>query len=272
MPLKSLFASLRFRITFAVTLVLIVILGAATVWRYWNHTQLDMEEAQHQAAVASSLVSASVQHALLTQDRADLQSIMDNVSRQRGILGIYLVNATGVLELTGISSATSALPTQGEFLSLVSSNDADIRASQSRVYTDRSGNQILRYINVIANEPQCHSCHDATQQRLGAFVTDYALTETNYQITTDLQGSIATGLISILAVVLAVNLLLNRFVLDKLRQFNPVLLRVGEGDLSQRLTPREDDEIGQLAVHFNRMADGLETRARENAQLYTQLE
>jgi signal transduction histidine kinase len=130
----------------------------------------------------------------------------------------------------------------------------------------------LRYTSVIANEPACYSCHDAAQPVLGAFVVDYALTETNYQIRSDLQGSLASGFISILAVVIAVNVLLSRFVLDKLERFIPVLQRIGQGDLSQRLPPRGDDEIGQLAAHINQMAVGLETRARENAQLYAELE
>jgi signal transduction histidine kinase len=68
------------------------------------------------------------------------------------------------------------------------------------------------------------------------------------------------------------NVLVSRFVLDKLEQFIPVLQRYGQGNLSLRLTAHGADEIGQLAAQFNHMADGLETRARENARLYRELE
>lgn len=272
MKVKRLFSGLRFRITLAVTLTLIVILGGTTVWRYWRHSEMDMEEARHQAALASELIRASSRHSMLTNDRADLQSIVDNVSRQSGVRGITLVDATGAAKIyrTGIGAETP--PVQLEPAFFVPASDAGVPDLQSRIYTNTAGEQVLRYTDVIGNEPACYGCHAAAQTTLGALVTDFALTETDYQITSDLQASLTTGLISILAVVVAINLVLSRFVLDKLEQFAPVLERFGQGDLSQRLVPRGEDEIGQLAVRFNQMADGLETRARENALLYAELE
>jgi signal transduction histidine kinase len=272
MKLKRLFSSLRFRITLAVTITLVVILGTTTIWRYWRHSEMDIEEARHQAAIASEIIRASFWHSMLTNDRADLQSSIDSISRQSGMRGIYLVDATGTAKIYPIGMATNLLPGQSDLTVSATTSDAAVPDSSARIYTDARGEQILQYTNVIANEPACYGCHSGAQPILGAFVTDFALTETTYQITSDLQGSITTGLASILAVVIAINLLLSRFVLDKLDQFTPVLRRFGEGDLSQRLSPRGDDEIGRLAVRFNQMADGLETRANENAQLYGELE
>lgn len=272
MNLIRLFVGLRFRITLAVTLTLAVILGGTTVWRYWGHSEMDMEEARHQAANASELIQASARHAMLTNDRENLQSIIDNVGRQSGVRGIYLVDTTGTAKMYRTGMTADPSPAQGDLGRLTSTSDATISVSQSRIYGNAEGEQILRYTDVVANELECYSCHDSAQSTLGALVTDFALTETNYQITSDLQGSITTGLVSLLAVVVAINFLLSRFVLGKLEQFKPVLQRFGQGDLSQRLTPRGDDEIGQLAARFNQMADGLETRARENAELYAELE
>jgi signal transduction histidine kinase len=88
----------------------------------------------------------------------------------------------------------------------------------------------------------------------------------------DWLGSLAFGIGTILFAVLAVNLLLNRFVLDKLEKLAPILRRFGQGDLSVRLPAQGGDEIGQLAAAFNQMAESLQTRERENARLYRQLE
>lgn len=272
MPFDRLSSGLRFRITLAVTLALVVILGAATVWRYWNHSELDMEEAQHQAAIAGELVRASLRHAMLTRDRADLQSIIDNLSQQPGVDGIYLMDATGALQLYSASGHANVLPAAGQFPALPASGDMAGTASLSRSYTDGNGEQVLRYTLGIPNEPACYGCHPSTQPVLGGLVTDLALTETNYQLAADLRSSLVIGGVSLFAVVVAINLLLSRLVLNKLERFIPVLERFGQGDLSQRLAPRGGDEIGQLAVRFNEMADGLAARARENAQLYAELE
>lgn len=269
---KRLFSGLRFRITLAVTLALVVILGAATVWRYWSHSQLEMEEARHQAAITSGLIRAGAYQALLTNNRAELESIVQNVGRQPGVRGLYLLDANGALQLASANSPPDDGPVQAQASLRVPPDGAALTRSQTRVYVDRNGNQVLRYTDVIANAPPCYSCHAATQAALGALVADYALTETDYQLSRDWQGSLVSGLVSLLAVVLATNLVLGRFVLDKLEQFVPALQRIGQGDLSQRLNPRGEDEIGQLAARFNQMADGLQTRARENTQLYTELE
>lgn len=273
MQFQRILSGLRFRITLAVTLALIVILGAATLWRYERHRQMDLEEAHTQVTAASAIILAGMQYALERNDVQDLESMVKNIGAQPGVRGIYLADANGALRLyhQSVLAGTGAIPlVDSTSLAAWIAAPADT-STDNMIYAGAAGEQILRRSQLIQNQPACYGCHDARQPILGALVTDFALTETNYQLAADLEGSITTGIATILAVVVAINLLLSRFVLDKLEQFTPVLKRFGQGDLSERLTARGEDEIGQLAVRFNQMADGLETRANENAQLYTEL-
>lgn len=270
MQFQRLIHSLRFRLTVTVTLALILILGAATLWRYNTHRDMDLEEARTQATAASDMLLASMQYALRANNANDLHAIVDKVSQQPSVRGIYLFDSGANLKLYRQTGPAVSLPNAKELAAGMSApNDS---SSQSIVYTAPGGEQTLRHTNFITNQPDCFSCHSAQQQVLGALVSDFALTETNYQITTDLQGSITSGIATILAVVLVINVLLSRFVLNQLEQFIPLLQRFGKGDLAVRLAPTGTDEIGQLATGFNQMADGLQTRERENARLYTELE
>lgn len=264
--------SLRFRITLAVTFALIAILGALTYWRYDHHRQMDLEEAQTQVTATGNIITASMQHALVTNDVSDLHSIVEKVSAQPGMRGIYLFDERGTLQLSQTNSPTNSAPTQSEIAGwLAPATDASFE-STNVILANPSTEQILRHTTVLSNQPACYGCHDARKPVLGVLVSDFALTETNYQITSDLQSSITSGIAAILAIVVAVNFLLSRFVLAKLEQFIPVLQRLGQGDLSLRLAVTGQDEIGQLAAQFNQMADGLQTRDRENARLYGELE
>jgi signal transduction histidine kinase len=61
---------------------------------------------------------------------------------------------------------------------------------------------------------------------------------------------------------IAFSVLLSRRTLSPLRSLQSAAERLGTGDLSQRVTVRRNDEIGDLAQTFNAMAEGLE-RAEE---------
>lgn len=263
---------LRFRITLAVTLALIVILGAFVAWRYARHSDLDLEEARAQTAVAGELITASLQQAMLMHDGNDVKSIIENVSRQSDVRGIYLLNAADELTYYRQSTSAGAVPDTNALAAWLRSAQTSADGTRGQIYTATTGEQLLRNATPIRNASACQSCHTGEQAVLGTLISDFALTETNYQLTSDLQGSITAGLVTLLAVVLSVNLLLSRFILDKLEQFLPALQRFGQGDLSLRLAPHGADEIGQLAAGFNQMADSLQTRERDNARLYNELE
>ena len=233
---------------------------------------MDMEEAQAQAKVANGLIVASLQHPMMTHDPADIQSIIDNVSHQAGVRGMYLYNEDGALKWYGEQPPSSmAADPKGGAVPTAIQPKLPAGNGGSAFTAAVTGEQVLRQWNVIENQPRCNGCHSAQAAMLGTLVADYSITETNRQIAMDLRASVTSVLVTVLAVVLAMNVLLSRFVLDRLEQFIPVLQRYGQGNLSLRLTPHGADEIGQLATQFNHMADGLEAR-RRNARLYRELE
>lgn len=255
----SFLQSVRLKVTIAVTLVLIVILGLSAAWRYERHRAMDLEEAQAQSRLASSLIVASLQHAMMTYDPTDIQSIIDNVSHQTGVRGTYLFDTNGGLLAAGAQAPPGLQPT------------ALPGTTGSEFTTMATGERIVRQWNTIENEPRCYSCHPAQQAVLGTLIADYSMAETDHQLAIDLQASVTGVVATMLAVIIAINVLLSRFVLDKVEQFVPILQSYGGGDLKLRIPPCGKDEIGELAIHFNEMADSLEVRAAENARLYHEL-
>ncbi|GAB3527663.1 methyl-accepting chemotaxis protein [Photobacterium alginatilyticum] len=73
-----------------------------------------------------------------------------------------------------------------------------------------------------------------------------------------LKSLIATGIIGTLIALLAVSMLVNYLFRD-LGKVSVALADIanGEGDLTQRLQPHSNDEIGQLANNFNRFLDNM---------------
>lgn len=275
MPMLSrrLISSLRFKTTLAVTISLLIILSAFAVARFLRHREIVMALAETQGAVTNNIIQASLERELLTEDSSDLKSIVDNVGQQHGVRAVYLLDGRGEIasshrnsdESGGTDAVDSFAPSPG-----IIQNPPP--QDTTMLVPGPGGVDLMRHVNVIANQPRCSGCHIAQQHVLGALVTDFSMTDIIASLDADWQGSVASGIGTILFAVLAVNLLLNRFVLDKLSKFGPILNRFGHGDLTLRLPAQGADEIGQLAFGFNRMAESSERRDRENARLYHQLE
>ena len=268
-------SSLRLKTTIAVTISLLVILGGFAAIRYTRHRELVMKTAESQVAVTGDIILASLERELAMQDSADLNSIIHNVGEQPGVQAIYLLDDRDQTRIsyrgaeTGNSSPVSDPPVPVPVPDLVLNPPPP---NTTLFVTTANGEELMRRVNVIANQPQCYGCHNVQQRVLGALVSDFSMTDINTVLAADWQDSLESGLGTIILAILAVNLLLSRFVLDKLERFAHILRRFGQGNLSVRLPSQGEDEIGQLATAFNQMAESLETHERENARLYHQLE
>ncbi|MCL4393830.1 MAG: HAMP domain-containing sensor histidine kinase [Chloroflexi bacterium] len=272
MRIKAYFSSLRFKVTFAVSLALLLVLGVYSALRYERQREQEIGNAQEQAALASRVISAALQHEMQTQDISDLGSILSQVGQQPGVRSVLLLDQTSQVRFSSSPSDANSRLSTGD------PGCRECHASQSPptqnsiILTSTSGESVLRYYNPILNQPACYACHDPQQRVLGALVSDLSLAGMNQNLSADLRDGVVAGAGTLVVVVLAVNWLLGRLTLDRLDRFRPVLRRLGQSDLSPRLAQDGDDEIGQLAATFNQMADRMETRDRENARLYRELQ
>jgi signal transduction histidine kinase len=124
--------------------------------------------------------------------------------------------------------------------------------------------------DAIENRPECYGCHDPTARLDGVLLTDFsmsALTGTWRPTRDSVLWSFARC-----CSLYAINFMMSKLVVTKLEQFVKTIKRFGRGDLGERVTLQSGDEIGELADAFNRMADGLQTKERENRQLYDELQ
>lgn len=129
---------------------------------------------------------------------------------------------------------------------------------------------VMRYLNPVENE-----------EGLGAYMP---LPGTRWAIVHTVSTKAAFSLINdltrdILLIVLVAIVLLVLFSLIILRQFTMPLsqlseaaVKIGSGDLSQRITVKWKDEIGQLATKFNEMAASLADKEAQLRQYTTNLE
>lgn len=82
-----------------------------------------------------------------------------------------------------------------------------------------------------------------------------------------MQATGAVGAVALIALLSAITLLVVRWVIEPIRAAAATSRRLAAGDLGVRLPVRGEDELATLAASFNGMADTLQSRIRELAEL-----
>jgi len=264
--------SLRFKITAGVTLVMVVIVALYTYLHYDSHRSLVMRDAGATLTSTSQMIEGTLQHAMLQQDYDDLQSILDNIGRQPGFETLMLLDPNSVIRFAPLQKGVGARMDLRDPACQTCHTPGAPPDRQNIVYSTAQGERVLRNCNPIENQPACYRCHNAAARINGVLITDYSLADTDAHLAEDLRASLLLGGGAIALLILTINLLMDRLILARLRRVSGVLQRFGQGDLSQRLTLRSRDELGNLAETFNRMAATLQDKDRENVRLYDELQ
>ncbi|MEI5584934.1 MULTISPECIES: MtrAB system histidine kinase MtrB [unclassified Agromyces] len=82
-----------------------------------------------------------------------------------------------------------------------------------------------------------------------------------------MQATGAVGAVALIALLSAITLVVVRWVIEPIQAVAATSRRLAAGDLGVRLPVRGEDEIATLAASFNGMADTLQSRIRELAEL-----
>lgn len=258
---NRLFHSLRFKITAGIALPLLIILGAFSYLQYVRQRDLLLSNLDTTTANLGNVIVGSLQHAMLSQDLGEIQSIMGDIARQEGIDGVFLMNRTSDVRFAA-QAQDVGVHYDFDDPGCAECHHAPQPHPRSVIFTNAAGARVFRNCNPIRNQPDCQTCHGTVATFNGVLITDLAMQPIDESLAADLRTNILWSAAVILATILTVNALMSRMVVTRLERLVDALKRFSGGDLSQRVQAQSGDEIGELAASFNRMAEGLSEKAR----------
>lgn len=127
----------------------------------------------------------------------------------------------------------------------------------SAITVELAGQQVLRGVLPLKNEPACQSCHGAERPILGISLVDFSLEHYRGMIVPVRIVLTAGGGLALVLTIAALYLLLNRMALRPLRELVPLTQAVTRGEWERQVPVRSADEIGQLSAAFNEMTSQL---------------
>lgn len=251
-------SSLRFRITLGVALPLLLGFGGLSLLQYFREETLIRNEMENWAVNVGNIMISSLEHAMATHDREEVNKIIENTTSIGGILDVKLVDRNFELQ------ANNASLQRGTVLSIQSPGCIECHrfppANRPRalsIASDQAG--VLRVANPIQNLPECTTCHGTSSKHIGVLLIDVSEEPQRRVAQATAALNLGISLVVTLLVSAWIYFNIDRLVAPRIRAFKGPLEDYATGNLATRLPiSRHHDELDELAEGFNEMAGRLE--------------
>ncbi len=266
----------RFTISLKLFLLLTIMLLAVFLLKVWLNTKFYTELVEKNmydhAIQVSDLIKSSTWHLMLKNHRDDLENIITNIGKEKGLEGVWIYDKMGIVKFASDTSAVnSSLEKDAEQCSFCHASDEAKgtipKLNRIRQLESETGERIVGLINPIENsrsctDAECHA-HSPNEKLLGLIDIKMSLEEVDRSIR-ETQGKVF--LLSGLLVVLTA-LLFRGFIQRMINRPISKLVygteQVAAMNLDHRISVDTNDDLGHLSASFNTMTEELK-RASES--------
>jgi C4-dicarboxylate-specific signal transduction histidine kinase len=246
------FKSLRTDITIwtiAAMLILPVFVGAVIITK-----QIDLGKRFNQTigesdTVLKATLLRDLEQAMMVNQLDGVRGVLKEVSKFRGVRGVYLTDFRGRMVLAYGHSQEPKL-TEAQKKTLYE------KGGEINEFYHEGGESVRLVGLPIVNKSQCRICHMLTTVN-GALIIKQrsvdVVSETSFLVGT----MITSLLIASGAAMLTLLIMLSRKVISPLRAITSVTRKVGQCDLNVKVPVEGEGEVKELALSFNRMIEDL---------------
>ncbi len=264
---NSLTRNLRAKVTLGIILPLVIILGFFTAIEYARHQAVVLNNLSLLAAQSGRVIENNLRHAMVESNFTEMQIILDSIGEGEDFRLVYLLDVDGKVIFAPMSEGVG---------SRLDNSQPDCQPCHrlppnerpgSIVVTASDGQRVFRSMYPIKNASECSTCHDPNKPLIGLLLTDIPVSPMEAAIAADLRENLLWWVGTIIVTVIIVNLVMSRIVIRRLESLAQALRSFGKERLDLRLPVKDLDEIGQLAIAFNKMGQRIENEAAENQAL-----
>jgi nitrate/nitrite-specific signal transduction histidine kinase len=259
---RAFYHSLRFKIEVALFLALLVILALFSYLHYADVRTVMMENLALSALNMGEIIEGSLQRAMRMNDFSAVQQIVDDIAKEEGVEDLLLLDKEGSVVIAADHDVVAAEIDMSDVTCQACHQYSAASRNESVILVGSQGDRVFRNVNGIENRSECWACHDSDESLSGVLITDMSMEQIDRQLAALRNSSLIWASGSIILVMVAIDIMLGRMVIRRLTKFLHAITQISSGNLSERVSVGDSDELGQLASVFNRMAVGLQERAR----------
>ncbi|PLX81337.1 MAG: histidine kinase [Desulfuromonas sp.] len=247
--------SLVTRVILLTMLLVTIVIGLFTLFHIRREEQHLIVSTKESARLLLSTVEKSIFNSMRVGNSQDVQSILEMVGRSPHVANIRIFHPDGAVQKSAHPEEIGQL-VEPYNLSLYQNNRVEgiFRAE---------GRDLLALVKPIVVDERCSSCHGPGRKVAGVLKLNFSLSDLSGQVWESYQFFMLHMVVIIVILSAGISFILLRFVKKPIEVMTGKMAQVENGDLSVRLEPKNDDEMGRLANSFNSMVDNLERAQKE---------
>ena len=269
---KSVKVGLRLKMFGGVILPVLLGLGLILYLHEKREQEIIKEQTLQIAVQIADAINGSLRHAMLTNDREMLTSVINDAANLNTISRIQIVNNNGQIKEDTSEVDTGTIRLLSDVGCIECHQYAP--AERPRFVTLSTSPNVVRVAAPILNADECIACHDDSFSQLGVLFIDIPTTDVNEYVEVGLNTEIVVSALSLLFLALSLSFLLDKFVIRRIGIINQHLHSFSAGNLSSRLALSSGpiDELDALAITVNKMADEIEERVNAEHRAHSILQ
>lgn len=185
--------------------IVLTLIGIAAVLR----TRL-IEDGKQKTRELGFVIQSSLSHLMLARDPGGIQETLETIGRNgSSVIRSFILDKNGrVAYSTAREDVGKTINRFQERSCRGCHRDLSVAPRETTLILEEDGVTVLRNVNVIPNERQCHGCHDPADRINGKIIIDRAMGPTTALVTTVMGVIAGSGVICLVVLVP----LLRRFV------------------------------------------------------------
>ncbi len=260
--------SLGVRLALVISTVLFLLISIAGLWLDRQITKSMRADEVTDAEMHASTLLASLQTLMLNGQGTLARSWLDRMQGEPGIIDIEILRRNGEEAFTDLSTVDKVnkylgtprferQPTTPHHKNRIASSAFE-QSLRGKLGVDWNSTGVVTLLMPIEQHAECLTCHGYDKNSLRGVLklslsTEYA--EKRIDLMRYRMWIVAVSLVSILG--LAMWLVLRSSVLKPIVRLQAAIGRAGLGDRDTKLVVKQHDELGKVAVQFNRMQQQL---------------
>lgn len=264
MKITPFYQRLDFKLILGLILSLLVVGLPFFTFFYHFHKHQLIDGLKVSTTNLSRLVVGTLETAMLKKEPHLLNDEVKRLSEQSGVERIMILNKRGDLKISSDPKMMGKVyKNDVDPICLVCHQYSPVKRKNTTITKDNKRTEIFRNMSLIYNRTRCYGCHDADEKINGVLVMDLSMADTRRQLASNSNKIFGMTFIMVLVTSVVLGLLVNKFILRRIKKFTDITLRISEGNLDEVIEFKENDEISNLAKSFNKMTANLKDTLNE---------